>query len=148
MGDLFDTIVRLFLGICQATGLSYSEINILIYTFLIPASWWAIVWGRLRIWPWIWALHLGIPALYYLERERLTEFSAQFYKVNTEAILWLGGGTEWGYIQWSILIGILVPAMLYLALWFTPKRVLKALYLGLISGDFAWYVWTWLRCDF
>jgi uncharacterized SAM-binding protein YcdF (DUF218 family) len=147
MGALFDAVVRFLLDICQETGLSYSEINILIYTFLIPASWWGIVWGRLRVWPWLWVLHLGLPVLYYLERERLAEYSAQFYKANTEAILWLGGGTEWGYIQWSILIGIITPAIIYLALWLSPQRALKPLYLGLIAGNFAWYLWTWLRFD-
>ena len=145
MAEIFDAVVRLLNAICRATGLSYYEINIMIYTFFIPASWWAIVWWRLKKWPWIWIIHLGVPLLYYFCRDRLIGLSEQFYDANTEALLWLGQNEATGYVQVSILVGIILPALIYLSLWLVPKRYLNAVYIGLIFGNLIWYGWTGYR---
>lgn len=143
MTDLFNAIVHLLNATCRATGLSYYEINILIYTFLIPATWWVIVWLRMRKFHWLWLVHLGLPLCYWLEKEKLKGFSAQFYIKNTDALLQLGGGTEAGYVQVSIIVGLLIPVLIYLALWLIPKQWLIGLYLFLIAGNIVWYIWVW-----
>ncbi|MBK6997190.1 MAG: hypothetical protein KA138_04210 [Saprospiraceae bacterium] len=147
MSEIFNAIVQLLNEVCHSTGLSYFEINILLYTFFIPATWWAIVWWRLRKWPWLWLFHLGAPLIYYYEKENLAHFSERFYDSNTQALLWLGNGDEVGYIQVSIFVGIVLPAMIYLSLWLIPNRVLTLLYAGLMVGNLSWYAWTWFRSD-
>ena len=147
MSEIFDAVVQLLNAVCRATGLSYFEINILLYTFFIPATWWAMVWWRLQKWPWLWLLHLGAPLIFYLERETLGDYSERFYHANTQALLWLGGGEEMGYVRVSILVGIVLPALIYLSLWLVPKRLLAILYIGLIAGNLAWYFWACFRSD-
>lgn len=147
MSEIFDAIVQVLNGVCRATGLSYFEINILLYTFIIPATWWAIVWWRIRKYAWLWLFHLVLPFLYYLGKEKLEGFSERFYDSNTQALLWLGGGEALGYVRVSIFVGILLPALIYLSLWVAPKRLLIGLYLGLMVGNLAWYFWTWFRSD-
>ncbi len=145
MSTLFNLIVQLLHMVCRISGLSYVEINILLYTFFIPATWWTIVWQYTRKWSWLWILHLGIPALYYFEKERLSNVSNQFYTANTDALSYLGGGSDTGYIQISILIGILIPTIIYLVLWLAPKRLLPKIYIGLMLGNLAWYSWVIIR---
>lgn len=147
MSSLFDAVVQLLQAVCRATGLSYFEINILLYTFFVPATWWAVVWLRLRKWHGLWLLHLGAPVFYCVRKEGFENFSERFYTANTEALLWLGGGEEMGYVRVSILVGIVVPALIYLVLWLAPKRFLPLLYLGLMVGNAAWYAWACFSSD-
>ena len=137
--DLFNAIVHLLNAVCRVTGLRYVEINILIYTFLIPTTWWAMVWLRLRRFHAWWLVHL-VPAAFYLaEKERLAQMSDLFYEKNTAALLCLGGGSDAGYIRVSVLVGVLIPAVIYGLLWLAPKRWLLALYGGLLAGNLLWY---------
>ncbi len=138
--DLFYAIVHLLNAVCRVTGLHYVDINILIYTFLIPATWWAVVWLRLRRFPALWLAHIIPAALYILGKERFTQVSDLFYEKNTAALLHLGGGGDVGYIRVSVLVGVLIPAAIYLLLWLTPKRWLLAVYGGLLAGNLLWYL--------
>ena len=138
--DLFYAIVHLLNAVCRFTGLRYVEINILIYTFLIPATWWAVVWLRLRRYHAWWLAHLAPTAFYLFEKERLAEMSDLFYEKNTAALLHLGGGGDVGYIRVSVLVGVLVPVAIYLLLWLSPKRWLLAVYGGLLVGNLLWYL--------
>lgn len=141
--DLFYAIVHLLNAVCRVTGLRYVEINILLYTFLIPATWWAVVWFRLRRFHVVWLAHLVPAALYIFEKERLAQVSDLFYEKNTAALLHLGGGGDVGYIRASLLVGVMIPTAIYLLLWLTPKRWLLAMYCGLLVGNLLWYVWAW-----
>ncbi len=145
MPDLFNGIVQLLNSFCRATGLSYYEVNILLYTFIIPASWWALTWWRVRRLHWIWLLHIGTPLLYYAEKERLVYFSQRFYEANTAALMHLSKDNEGQYIRISLLLGVAVPLLLYALLLLLPKPWLLRFYLLLLAGNVCWYLWA-LSC--
>jgi len=147
LNDLFYAIVHLLNAVCRVTGLRYTEINILIYTFLIPATWWAVTWLRLRRYHVLWLAHIAPTVFYFLEKERLARLSDLFYEKNTAALLHLGGGGDVGYIRVSVLVGVLIPAVIYLLLWLAPKRWLMPLYCALLVGNAAWYVWVVLKFE-
>ncbi|HRI59645.1 MAG TPA: hypothetical protein PK228_07975, partial [Saprospiraceae bacterium] len=115
MTDLFYAIVQLFNYISNAIGLPYHELNILIYTFLMPATWWAIVWLRMRRLLGLALLHMAIPLFHYVET---AQHSRRFYDANVAALLYLGGNTGEGYINVSIVAGVAFPVLIYLALFF------------------------------
>ena len=139
---LFNAIVEALLAICAATGLNYSEINILIYCGFIPATWFGIVYLRQRRWFWLLALHLIVPIVYYVQRPAWAEQSRKFYKVNIQALERLGEATGWGYLGTSLVIGVVVPGLIYVVLCCVPRRWLLDCYLVLIVGNLAWYFWA------
>lgn len=139
---LFNAIVQILEEICRRTGLSYFEINILIYTFFVPSTWWLVVWLRTRRHGWLGVLHL-LPAVFYLlKRDDLADFSEKFYEKNVHALLHLGGGTDEGYVQISIFIGVVVPFVFWLLLFFLPKKWLLAAYSIFLFLNFGWYFWA------
>ncbi len=142
MVNLFNDIVRAFNMICRSTGLSYYELNILVYVFFIPLTWWAIAWWRRRRWHWVWLAHLGTPLAYYLAKERLERFSEIFYNANVAALWLLGGNTDAGYIRISIIAGVALPALIYLNLLLIPGRWVLQLYIVLLLINAGWYGWV------
>ncbi len=142
MEPLFNAIVELLEAVCRRTGLNYFEINILIYTFFIPASWWAIVWFRLKKWGWLGFFHLFPMLIYLTERQHFKIFSENFYRKNTEVLLNLGGGTSGGYILISILIGVILPLIFYGLLFFGREKWLFGIYLFFLILNFGWYFWA------
>jgi hypothetical protein len=142
MNQLFDAIVDLFNAISLSTGIPYHELNILIYTFLIPATWWLIVWLRLRRLYGMGLLHMALPLFHYAQT---AQHSRQFYDANVAALLYLGGGMEPGYVEASIVAGVVLPLLIYLSLLIIPKKWLIGWYFALIFINIAWYAWVLSR---
>jgi len=140
--SLFNAIVEALQAICAATGLTYSEINILIYCGLIPLSWFALVYARRRRGAWLLVVHLLAPAIYYAERKNLTGPSKKFYDENIQALERLVEMSRLSYIVISVIIGVVVPLTIYLLLCFLPKRWLLGFYTFLILGNLVWYAWA------
>lgn len=145
MGDIFNAIVGGFNAICRETGLSYFELNVMVYVFFIPATWWLIAWARQRRWHWVWLVHLGAPLGYYLGKERLEHFSEAFYNANVAALWFLGGDTDAGYVSVSIVAGVILPALIYLNLLLIPRRWVLQLYILLLLINAGWYAWVLTR---
>lgn len=139
MSDLFNAVVQLFTYISNVIGLPYHELNILIYTFLMPATWWLIVWLRMRRLLGLALLHMAIPLFHYVETAK---YSRRFYDANVAALLHIGGNTGEGYIGASIVAGIIFPVLIYFALFFVPKRWLVQLYFALLLLNMIWYTWV------
>ncbi len=139
---LFNAIVAALLAICAISGLTYSEINILLYCGVIPATWFGIVSLRRRRWAWLLALHVLAPVVYYLKKISLVRVSKTFYDANIYALEQLGKATGWGYVGISVVVGVVVPMFIYGALCCLPKRWLLGFYLFLIGGNLAWYCWV------
>ena len=139
---LFDAIVEALLARCAATGLKYSEINILIYCGFLPATWFGIVYLRQRRWLWWLAVHVIVPTVYYVERAAWTEWSGKFYTANIQALEQLGKTTGWGYVGISLVVGIVVPGLIYIVLCSITKRWLLLGYTLFLAGNLAWYFWA------
>ncbi len=83
-----------------------------------------------------------VPLVYYLAKQPLAEWSEEFYDANIRALNWLAETTGWGYIGISLVIGVVVPILVYMVLWSVPKRWLLGCYLGLMVGNLVWYIWV------
>jgi len=142
MTDLFNAIVELFNTICRITGAPYHELNILIYCFLIPATWWVIVWFRTRLLTGFELSHMALPLYHYVQTAQSSE---RFYNANVAALFYLGGNTNDGYIKISIVAGLIFPVLIYLGLFQIPKRWLVQSYFVLIFLNMGWYVWALSR---
>jgi len=142
MAEIFNAVVDLFDYLSDRMGLPYHELNILIYTFLMPATWWAIVWLRMRRLLGVALFHLAVPLFHYVQT---AQHSLRFYNANVAALLYLGGNTEEGYIEVSIVAGIVFPVLIYAALLLVPVRWLVQLYFALILTNMAWYAWVLVR---
>lgn len=134
MNALFDSIVQLFQYICKLTGLQYSELNILVYCLLIPLSWAVIVVFRHRKYLLLLALHIVSVYFYLSFRGELNIWSRQFYAKNVAYLEFFGKNTPQGYVYISLVIGLLVPFLMYGLLLFAPKTRITWIYLSFIMA--------------
>lgn len=142
MNDLFNAIVDLFYKISHTIGLPYHELNILIYTFLIPGTWWLIVWLRMRRLLGMALLHMALPLFHYVQT---AQHSRRFYDANVAALWYLGGNTNAGYIAISLVAGVVFPILIYFALFLVPKKWLIQTYFAMLLINMAWYAWVLTR---
>ena len=139
-GALFDALVVLFMSVSRLTGLSYAELNILVYCGLVPLSWLAlVVWRQPR---YKWLLLAGGAALLALAlRLRQPGSTGQgFYDYNIRVLELLGRATGLGYVLMSLLMGVLVPGVAAALLLLVPRRWALALWVGfglLLLGYFV-----------
>ena len=140
MSQLFYAIVALFRLVCRLTGLSYAELNILVYCALVPMGWFMIVvWRRKSLWPVLIGQWLVLLAL-LLWRGHLGSSSQRFYDYNIAVLEKLGHATGGGYLAVSLLMGVLIPAVSVVLLLAVPRRALVGVYL-LFIGALGTYFW-------
>lgn len=141
MQELFDDIVRAFQAVCRATGLTYPELNILVYCLLAPLSWLLVLALRR---PGVGAPLLGVAGLLsaglVLQRQHFRGLSRWFYDYNIRVLEQLGRATGLGYVALSLLVGVLVPALALLLLALVPRRGLLPLVLAFLALLLAYFV--------
>ena len=142
MNHLFDAIVDLLLTVCRSTGLTYPEVNILIYCGIIPASWALVVWFRQRRYWWLFMLHICLIILYLQNRHPLSGFSRRFYDGNIAALEWGANAFGIGYVGISLLTGIVFPVLIYAFFLIPSRRWTPFVYLTLLLGNLAYYGWA------
>ena len=141
MSQLFYAIVALFRLVCRLTGLTYAELNILVYCALVPMGWLLIVvWRRKSLWPWLLGQMGVLLALLILRRGHLGPSGQRFYDYNIAVLVKLGHATGGGYVAVSLLMGILIPAVTVVLLLAVPQRALVGVYLFFI-GALVTYFW-------
>lgn len=144
MQQFFDDIVRAFVAVCRATGLSYPELNILVYCLLAPLSWLLVVaLRRPRLGGPLLAVAGLLSAALVLERRRFSGLSRWFYDYNIRVLEQLGRYTGLGYVALSLLMGVLVPAVALLLLWLVPRRGVLPLALGFVGLLLAYFGLGW-----
>ena len=142
MNALFDSIVQLFQYICKLTGLQYSELNILVYCLLIPLSWAVIVVFRHRKYLLLLALHIVSVYCYVSFRGELNIWSRQFYAKNVAYLEFFGKNTPQGYVYISLVIGLLVPFLMYGLLFFANKTRLLWIYVCFVIALLAYQLFV------
>ena len=141
MSQLFYAIVALFRLVCRFTGLSYAELNILVYCALVPIGWFMIVvWRRKSLWPWLLGQLGVLLALLILRRGHLGPLGQRFYDYNIAVLEKLGHATGGGYLAVSLLMGVMIPAVSVVLLLAVPRRALVGVYL-LFIGTLVTYFW-------
>jgi hypothetical protein len=141
VSQLFYAIVALFRLVCRLTGLSYAELNILVYCALVPLGWLLIVvWRRKSLWPWLLGQVGVLLALLIVRRGHLGPPGQRFYDYNIAVLEKLGHATGGGYLAVSLLMGVLIPAVSVLLLSTVPRRALVGMYLFFV-GALMTYFW-------
>ena len=141
MSQLFYAIVVLFRLVCRLTGLSYAELNILVYCALVPMGWLLIVvWRRKSLWPLLLGQLGVLLALLILRCGHLGLPGQRFYDYNITVLEKLGYATGGGYLAVSLLMGVLIPAVSMVVLLMVPWRALVGVYLFFI-GALVTYFW-------
>ncbi len=140
MNLLFDSIVELFQYLCKLTGLRYAELNILVYCLLIPLTWVVIVVVRKQKHLLLLAMHIISVYLYLSFRGELNIWSQQFYAKNLTYLAFFGKNTPQGYINVSLIIGLLVPVFMYGLLLFAKKTMILWIYLFFLIALIAYQV--------
>jgi len=108
VSQLFYAIVALFRLVCRLTGLSYAELNILVYCALVPMGWLLlVVWRRKSLWPWLLGQFGVLLALLILRRGHLGPPGQRFYDYNIAVLEKLGHATGGGYLAVSLLMGVM-----------------------------------------
>lgn len=146
MQELFDDIVRAFEATCRATGLTYPELNILVYCLLAPLSWLLVLaLRRPRLGGPLLLLAMLLGGALVTERHRFRSLSRWFYDYNIRVLEQLGRYTGLGYVALSLLMGVLIPAVAMLLLLLVPRRGLLPLTLAFLGLLLAYFVagWAW-----
>jgi hypothetical protein len=140
MQQLFDAIVALFFRLCRETGLSYAELNIVVYCALVPLSWLVLVVARQRrYWPLL-VVQLAVLGWLLLRHFRLGAAGRHFYRYNIVVLEKLGHATGWGYVAISLLMGIVIPVMAAGLVLVVPRRWVLGMYLLLVAA-LSSYFW-------
>lgn len=144
MNDIFYNIVKLFQWICTQTGLTYQELNIAVYCFLIPLSWIIVGIFRRQKYFLMLIINLLLLALFLFYRQKFAAISNTFYNQNIKFLEILGGQTLQGYIIVSLIIGLLVPLVMYIALFAIRKRYFNYLVISYFLGLTSYFVLVFL----
>lgn len=140
MQQLFDAIVSLFFRLCRETGISYAELNILVYCALVPLSWLVLVVARQRrYWP-LPLVQLAILVGLLLRHLRLGAAGQHFYHYNIAVLEKLGRATGWGYVAISLLMGVAIPVVAAGLVLLVPRHWVLGVYLLLVAalGSYFW----------
>ena len=101
--------------IAKLTGLTYNEVNIIVYYLLIPLSWTVMI-DYITMMPFLtpmyiigWVIFLWKDPMKFRARcdwafDRSVDFLLYFKKIG------------WNYIVSSVIIGVVVPVMIYIEL--------------------------------
>ncbi len=117
----FDFLVYL----TQLTGWSYTEINVLVWYFLIPASW-AILLDRV-LGVSFFKTTFGLIAFKVLSSVDLSVFADWLFMRSARFLnSFRGAGSD--YVMTSVIVCVLIPLAVYaLLLWFALMRSLFSL---------------------
>ncbi|WP_139255027.1 hypothetical protein [Hymenobacter psychrophilus] len=130
---LFDALVELFMSVSRLLGLSYAELNIVVYCGLVPLGWLALVVLRQPRYKWLLlAGTLALAALTLVLRQPGST-GQSFYNYNIRVLELLGRATGLGYLLVSLLMGVLIPAGAAGLLLLVPRRRALLLWGGLLA---------------
>ena len=108
----FSLVVSALLWIGSKTGLTYNEVNIVFYYFIIPLSW-AIMLDCLITKPYCTAAWLFIwLGIFIATRHIFREWCDRAFKDSVDFLNWFN---RWGgnYVLNSVIICVLVPLLVY-----------------------------------
>ncbi len=125
MGLIFSIVAQALLWIAKATGLTYNEINVVLYYVIVPLTWAALLDQAFRF-HWITlgcavALATAVPTValvYGLPQfcDLLFDASARFLRSFRFVGL--------NYVQASVVVCVVVPLIIYAALiWFAARSI-------------------------
>ena len=144
MNNLFYEIVKLFRWICLQTGLSYEELNILVYCLLVPFSWLVLAFIRTKRYVILLLINVLCIFCFLYYREMMLLPNSFFYHKNIKFLELVGGKTLQGYITASLIVGLIVPFAMYFLLLTTQKSYLSYLLISYFLGLCVYFGFVFL----
>lgn len=109
---VFALVAYSLLRVGRWTGLTYNEVNILVYYLLIPLSWAVMLDCWLRIPVTSAAVLLVWVGIFIATRHRFREWCDRAFMVSVDFLNWFN---RWGgnYVLNSVIICVVIPILIY-----------------------------------
>lgn len=108
----FDVVAETLLGIARRTGLTYNEVNILVYYLLIPLTWTIMLDFILRKPITTPLLLLSWMGIFIATRGRFRQWCDKAFVLSQQFIRLFGE-----YVKYSVVICVIVPIIIYFILF-------------------------------
>ena len=112
---IFDVTAKILLWVADKIGLTYNEVNILVYYLLIPLSWTVMF----DCWPkrpyTTGALALVWMGIFIATRHTFREWCDWAYQDSIDFLNWFSRW-GWNYVLSSVIICVVVPLVVYVLL--------------------------------
>ena len=108
----FDSVAETLLGIARKTGLTYNEVNILVYYLLIPLTWAIMLDFILRKPITTPLLLLAWMGVFVATRGRFRQWCDKAFVLSQQFIRFFGE-----YVKYSVVICVIVPIIIYFILF-------------------------------
>ena len=98
--------------IAKVTGLTYNEVNIIIYYLLIPLSW-AVMIDFITMLPLLSPMYImGWIVFLWKDPMKFRDRSDWIFDKSVNFLLWFKK-IDWNYVVSSVIICVVVPALIY-----------------------------------
>ena len=101
--------------IAKVTGMSYNEVNIIVYYLLIPLSW-AVMIDYITMMPILTPMYIIVWAVFlWKDPMKFRDRCDWAFMKSVDFLLWFKR-IGWNYIVSSVIICVVIPALIYLEL--------------------------------
>ena len=108
----FKVVANTLLVIARKTGLTYNEVNILVYYLLIPLTWTVMLDFILRMPITTPLLLLAWMGIFIATRGRFRQWCDKAFVLSQQFIRFFGE-----YVKYSVVICVIVPIIIYVILF-------------------------------
>lgn len=112
---IFDVTARILLWVADKIGLTYNEVNILVYYLLIPLSWTVMFDCWLKRPYTTGALSFVWIGIFIATRHTFREWCDWAYQDSIDFLNWFNRW-GWNYVLSSVIICVVVPLVVYVLL--------------------------------
>lgn len=121
MIPIFAVVAGIEKLIAKLTGLTYNEVNIIVYYLLIPLSWTVMIDYITRI-PFLTPMFLiAWVILLWKDQMKFRDRCDWAFKKSVDFLLWFKR-IGWNYIVSSVIIGVVVPVLIYVELIYAIRN--------------------------
>ncbi|MBR5086379.1 MAG: hypothetical protein IKX31_05155 [Muribaculaceae bacterium] len=111
----FDIVASVLYSIARATGMTYNEINIIVYYLIVPLTWTVMIDILLKkpiITP---LLLIAWAIIFFAHRKDFRKWCDWAFQKSVDFLLWFKR-IGWDYILSSVIICVVIPIVIYATL--------------------------------
>jgi hypothetical protein len=113
--SIFQAVANLLFYIARMTGLTYNEINIIVYYFIIPFTWLAML-DYIFKFHYLKVIFIILALVFSLTCKNFSHFSDRLFD---KSAAFLNSFNQWGsnYVSSSVWICVALPILIYIILF-------------------------------
>lgn len=111
----FNSVARVLLFIARATGMTYNEINIIVYYLIVPLTWTVMIDILIKMPITTPLLLITWAVIFFVHRDDFRKWCDWAFDKSAEFLLWFKR-IGWNYVVSSVIICVVVPIIIYAAL--------------------------------